>query len=194
MEPQVKIETDGDVDSPVHDNFVAGPSALGPDWWPDDHRAKWVDNLTDTELLNAAGIEPVVSTAEAAEYFDRTTQWIYWGLKPDPVTGEVRFVWPDGTPIAPDRIGDPEHGQRRFTTPILMAILQSCYRRGNVSTEDLKKIVRRIRYTEMGVEWRQREGWKQVDLGRNRRRWVKPEDAVYDRKSKSWKLRKRKDA
>lgn len=149
-----------------------------------------LDKMTDAQLLAEAGIEPVVSTSEAAEYFDRTSQWIYWGLKPDPDTGEIRFVWPDNSPIIPERIGEGTNSRRRFTTPILRAILAASYRRGNITDDELKIIIRRIRYTELGVEWRQREGWRFVNLGRNRHRWVKPEHAYMDTRNKVWKLRK----
>ena len=149
-----------------------------------------LDKASDSNLMAMAGIEPIVSTTEAAEYFDRTSQWMYWGLKPDPETGEHVFVWPDGTPIVPERIGDPATGRRRFTMPILRAILQASYRRGNIEAGELQTVIRRIRYTELGVEWRDREGWKYVDLGRNRHRWVRPENAYYDRRAKVWKLKK----
>lgn len=148
-----------------------------------------LEKASDSDLMAMAGIEPIMSTTEAAEYFDRTSQWVYWGLKPDENTGEHIFVWPDGAPIVPERIGDPKTGRRRFTTEILRAILQASYRRGNIEAGELQTIIRRIRYTELGVEWREREGWRYVDLGRNRHRWVKPEDAYYDRSAKVWKLR-----
>lgn len=74
--------------------------------------------------------------------------------------------------------------------PILRAILQASYRRGNIEAGELQTVIRRIRYTELGVEWRDREGWKYVDLGRNRHRWVRPENAYYDRRAKVWKLKK----
>lgn len=199
MEPTGQ-HTIGDDFEPLSQD-AEGPLSLGPEWssvyedgagstrWHGSPQAaEWVDSFTAEELLAESGIEPVVSTAEAAEYFGRTTQWIYWGLKPDSLTGEIRFVWPDGTPIEPERAGDPQRGRRRFTTSILRAILECCYRRGNIDPEELKTILRRIRYTEVGIEWREREGWKYVDLGRNRHRWVRPEDAVYDQDTKSWKL------
>lgn len=154
--------------------------------------AAWIDpeDMSSAELLAEAGVEPIVSTSEAAEYFDKTSQWIYWGLKPDPETGKARFTWPDGSEIVPERIGEGVNSRRRFTTPILRAILTSCYRRGTVTDDELKVIIRRIRYTELGVEWREREGWKRVHLGRKRYRWVKPELAY--RSEGEWKLRKAK--
>lgn len=172
---------DGTVQVPQNENAIAKEIAE-------------LDKASDSNLMAMADIEPIVSTTEAAEYFDRTSQWMYWGLKPDDQTGEHVFVWPDGTPIVPERIGDPVTGRRRFTMPILRAILQASYRRGNIESGELQTVIRRIRYTELGVEWRDREGWKYVDLGRNRHRWVRPEDAEYDRRAKVWKLKKEPEA
>lgn len=192
MEPQVSIETQTDGQDPEPLRYDAEGLPVFEDWDdPVETAIAALDNMTDSELLAEAGIEPVVSTAEAAEYFDRTSQWIYWGLKPHEKTGKAVFVWSDGSNIVPERVGDPEEGRRRFTTPILRAILKACYQRGNITDDELKKIIRRIRYTELGVEWRQREGWRYVDLGRNRHRWVKPEKAYMDTRNKVWKLRKK---
>ena len=209
MQPQVSHNmANGSSQEPLR-NDAEGPLAFAE--WTDSHggggemhtegeSAEWtdeqsaeidaLDKASEADLLAMAGIEPIVSTTEAAEYFDRTTQWIYWGLKPDEKTGEHVFVWPDGSPIVPDRVGDSVNGRRRFTMPILRAILTSSYRRGNIDPGELKTVIRRIRYTELGVEWREREGWKYVDLGRNRHRWVRPDRAYYDHKTKAWKLRK----
>lgn len=142
-----------------------------------------VEDMTDEELLSEAGVEPIFSTSEAAEFFDRSNQWLYWGLR------EKVFTYEDGTPIIPDRIGDAVHGRRRFTAPILKEIMRSSYRRGNLDADQIKTIMRRIKYAEQGVEWREREGWKYVHLSRNRWRWVRPGDAVKDPKSKEWVLR-----
>ena len=177
--------------TPEHTAEIKLAESQGMEWGEWKAKVNALDKMNEAELLQEAGVDPAVSTTEAAEYFDRTTQWIYWGLKPDPETGEHVFVWPDGTPIVPDRIGDPVTGRRRFTMPILRAILQSCYRRGNIEAQELQDIIRRIRYTELGVEWREREGWKYVDMGRNRHRWAKAEDAYYDRRSQSWRLKKK---
>jgi hypothetical protein len=142
-----------------------------------------VVDMTDEELLSEAGVEPIFSTSEAAEFFDRSNQWLYWGLR------EKIFTHDDGTPIIPERIGDASHGRRRFTVPILKEIMRSSYRRGNLDQDQIKAIMRRIKFAERGVEWREIEGWKYVNLGRNRHRWVRPEDAMKDPKTKEWKLR-----
>lgn len=129
---------------------------------------KQVEDITDEQLLAEAGVVQFYSTSETAQFFDKTNQWIYWGLGRD-TDGMPVFVYPDGKPILPERIGDPKTGRRRFTLAVIKAILLSSYRRGNVSEDDLKKILRRIRINELGGEWRQREGWHKI-----RGKWVHP--------------------
>lgn len=145
--------------------------------------AATVESMTDEELMAEAGVEPIFSTTEAAEFFDRSNQWLYWGLR------EGVFTDDDGNPLDPERIGDPSKGRRRFTVSVLKDIMRSSYRRGNIDPDHLKTIMRRIRYAELGVEWREREGWHYAHLGRSRYRWVRPEDAEWDAKAKEWKLR-----
>lgn len=143
------------------------------------HSASIVPN---EDLMAEAGLVPIYSTSEAAEFFDRSNQWLYWGLR------EGVFTSDDGTPIRLDRDGAGS-GRRRFTLPIIKQIMLSSYRRGNLSPDQLKTIMRRIKFAELGVEWREREGWKHVDLGRNRHRWVRPELAERSR-SGEWRLKK----
>ena len=131
---------------------------------------------TQEELWNDAGVDPIFSTSEAAEFFDRSNQWLYWGLR------EGVFTHADGTLIEPERIGHPVRGRRRFTIPIIKEIMKSSYRRGNLGPEQLKTIMRRVRYAQEGVEWREREGWKYIHLSRNRYRWVRPELVEKDSK------------
>jgi hypothetical protein len=127
-----------------------------------------LENITDEQLLADAGVVPIYSTTEAAQFFNRTNQWLYWGLRGDDQEGPV-FIYPDGRPIEPDRIGDPKSGRRRFTLPIIKEILLSSYRRGNIEPEELKVILRRIRINELGGEWREREGWHKI-----RGKWIHP--------------------
>ena len=70
----------------------------------------------------------------------------------------------------------------------------SSYRRGNMSQEELKTVMRRIKFAERGVEWREREGWRYANLGRNRHRWTHPSECVM-RSGEWWdksKVKKRK--
>jgi hypothetical protein len=142
-----------------------------------------VDDVSDEQLMADYGVEQVFSTTDTAEFFDRTNQWLYWGLR------EGVFTHEDGKLVDPDRIGDPERGRRRFTLPIIKDILVSSYRRGNIEPDELKHILRRIRIAELGGEWREKEGWHQVELGKRKVRWVKPENCVFDESVQKWVLR-----
>lgn len=139
-----------------------------------------VDSITDEELMTEAGVEPIYSTTEAAEFFDRSNQWLYWGLR------EGVFVDDFGVPLDPSRQGAPDRGRRRFTLPIIRDIMRSAYRRGNIHPDHLKVILRRIKYAERGVEWREQEGWRYACLGKSRYKWVRPEDAIWDAPSREW--------
>lgn len=149
---------------------------------PRKRNPRAADEMSDEELLRDAGVEPIFSTSEAAEFFDRSNQWLYWGLR------EQVFTEADGTPIDPDRIGHPVRGRRRFTIPLLREIMKSSYRRGNLDGEQLTTIMRRIKFAEQGIEWREREGWHYTHLGRNRYRWLKPEMTVWNSKAGEWNL------
>lgn len=134
-------------------------------------RDRQIENITDEQLLADAGVTLYYSTTEAAQFFDKTNQWLYWGMGRDAKGGPPVFVMPDGTPIVPERVEGPD-SRRRFTLPIIKEILLSSYRRGNIEPEELKKILRRIRINELGGEWREREGWVKI-----RGKWVHPDQA-----------------
>ena len=58
------------------------------------------------------------------------------------------------TSPAPGCVGDPSLGRRRFTLGVIKDMLLSSYRRGNVTPEELTKMLRRIRIAEMGGNWK----------------------------------------
>lgn len=187
----VDHETDRPAFSDRGDQPVHTPSA--PDTGSETHPQKpprktprrarrSADSMSNEDLLREAGIEPIFSTSEAAEFFDRSNQWLYWGLR----TGV--FTDDKGVTITPERIGESERGRRRFTVSILKDIMKSSYRRGNLSDEQLAVVMRRIKLAEERVEWREREGWNYTHLGRNRHRWVKPELTVWNSSAKEWNL------
>lgn len=113
----------------------------------ENFKEKVVANHFNDEMLMSS-VEKVYSTSRAAEFFGRSTQWIYWGLRADPDTGHPVFVYKDGTPILPERIGTM--GKRRFTLPIIREIALCCYRRGNLKEEELEAIMARILLAEFG--------------------------------------------
>jgi hypothetical protein len=135
-----------------------------------EHAVAEAAAVSDKQLLAEAGIEPIFSTTETAEFFDRSNQWLYWGLR------NKVFTDRDGNPLDIDRIGDPKSGRRRFTLPIIDDILQSSYRRGNIEPDELVRILRRIRIARAGGEWREREGWHRVPVTKNRTRWAHPDN------------------
>lgn len=102
--------------------------------------AEPVVEADDDELL--AGVEKVYSTAEAAEFFGKSNQWLYWGLRNN------IFVDVNGQTIEPHRIGKGK--RRRFTLPIIREIALACYRRGNLKEDELKAILRKILLAEHG--------------------------------------------
>jgi hypothetical protein len=73
--------------------------------------------------------EKYYSTSEAARFFGKSVQWVYWAMR----TGV--FTQPDGEPIEPIRVG--KNGRRRFTLPVLRDMARSCYRRGIVGEDEL---------------------------------------------------------
>jgi hypothetical protein len=105
-------------------------------------------HLDDDSLLH--GVEKVYSTSRCAEFFGRSTQWVYWGLRPDPRTGQQPFSYKDGSPIQPERVGPM--GKRRFTLPIIREIALACYRRGAIKEEEeLETVMAKILIAEFGV-------------------------------------------
>ena len=78
---------------------------------------------------------------------------------------------------------------RRYTVPIIREMAASAYACGNIDLVKLTAILRRCRYAELGVEWREVEGWKYVHLGRHRYRWVHPDKAVLDEETGDWTVR-----
>lgn len=141
-------------------------------------------NSTDKQLFSESGIERVYTTTEAAEFFDKTNQWLYYC--------EREGIWTkkDGTPILPRRVGGTATGNRVFTLDIIEEILRSTYRRTNVDAEDLMRILRRIEIARAGGEWREAEGWQKVKMSANRSRWF-PKDKV-EKIGGEWVLRKGK--
>lgn len=98
------------------------------------------DELANTGVL--AGVEKVYSTSEAAQFFGKSNQWLYWGMRNN------IFTNPDGSKIEPQRIG--KGGRRRFTLPVIHDIALSCYRRGNLKEHELKDILVKIARAEQG--------------------------------------------
>ena len=115
------------------------PKQLAKDW--KEFKKAAIEGDFDAESLTE-GVQKVYSTSRAAAFFGRSNQWLYWGLR----TGI--FTYKDGSPIEPERVGPI--GKRRFTLPIIREIALSCYRRGNLSEDELQIIMERILLAEFG--------------------------------------------
>jgi hypothetical protein len=109
---------------------------------------EWAKDRQFTQDSLLEGVEKIYSTTGAAKFFGRSTQWIYWGLRKDPKTGEQIFTYKNGEPIRPERVG--KMGKRRFSLPIIREIALSCFRRGQFTEEELEQIMARILVAEFG--------------------------------------------
>lgn len=94
------------------------------------------EELSDRELV--AGIERWYSTAEAAAFFDRSSQWLYDRWK------KGKLTLADGSPIPVHRIGDGPRATRRYTLDTIAEIAQSLYRAGTLKMPELKIVLRRV--------------------------------------------------
>jgi hypothetical protein len=101
----------------------------------------------DVDIL-LHGVDKVYSTAQAAKFFGRSTQWIYWGLRKDATTGEQVFSYKNGDPILPERVG--KMGKRRFTLPLIREIALASHRRGNLTERELEEVMAKILLAEFG--------------------------------------------
>ena len=115
--------------------------------WDEFRRRAIAQHFTEESL--SEGTEKVYSTSKVAQFFGRSNQWVYWGLRPGP-SGEQVFTYRDGTPIRPERVG--KGGRRRFTLPIIREIALSCYRRGQITEEELQAIMAKILLAEFGPQ------------------------------------------
>lgn len=112
------------------------------DHW-EEFRRKVVSEEFNREALTE-GVQKIYSTAQAAAFFGRTAQWIYWCLR------NGIFTYRDGTPILPERVG--KNHRRRFTLPMVREMALSHYRRGNLTEEELEAIMKRILLAEFGSD------------------------------------------
>jgi hypothetical protein len=108
--------------------------------WDDFRRAMLSKEWDEDSLLE--GEEKVYSTSQAAKFFGRSNQWVYWGLR------EGIFTYKNGDPILPERAGT--NGRRRFTLPLIREIALSCYRRGQIQEPELHDILAKVLLAEFG--------------------------------------------
>ena len=120
----------------------------------------------ETVDIDLAGIARVYSTEEAAEFFAKSPQWLYWGLTPreegggglfykqvtDPETGELLHDPDTGDPLM-EPIEPDKHGKRgilRYDLDTIKAMGVSLYQRRTIDKEGLQEIVRKIHMARIG--------------------------------------------
>ncbi|QDH91780.1 hypothetical protein SEA_PHRAPPUCCINO_105 [Mycobacterium phage Phrappuccino] len=95
-------------------------------------------------------LEKTYSSEEVAKkFFGKSTQWLYWGMRDKDAEGNAItpvFVYEDGTPIEPKKIGKGQ--RRRYTLPIIKEMAAACYRRGNLKEPELRKVFAKIEAAE----------------------------------------------
>jgi len=99
--------------------------------------------------LSSERVEKSYSSAEVVEFFNKSKQWLYWGMRTKDAAGNTVtpvFVYRDGTPIEPIFIGKGK--RRRYTLPIIREMALSCYRRGNLKEPELRKVLAKITAAE----------------------------------------------
>ena len=80
------------------------------------------------------------STAEAAAYLGKSSDWISRGLR------NKDFTYPDGSVVVPIQAG--RRGRRTFTIAMLRAIAWSGYRRGGLSQGQFNAVLVRLAFGE----------------------------------------------
>lgn len=93
------------------------------------------------------GTDKTYTTSDIARIFDKTKEWVYWGLTPNH-RGVTPFSDKHGNSIEPVRVGMREH--RRFTLAQAREIALSCHRRGTMNYDELEKVMSRILIAEFG--------------------------------------------
>jgi hypothetical protein len=114
---------------------------------------RWRENAIKSGVVQDVllfGVDKVFSTVETARFFGRSRGWVYWGLEPDPETGEAPFSYRDGTPIVPERVPMGKLQKRVFTLADIYEIARLWHRRGNLNDEELEDVMDRILVAEFG--------------------------------------------
>lgn len=122
------------------------------------------------DILADSGV-PVrwYSSTEAAAFFDKTVQWLYWGMRHPPHGGRLFIepvldargrptLNPDGTTVMRDipvyRLGDPKTGKRRFDIPTIRKFATSAYHQANIKEPKLTAVLQRLVVAERGGNWK----------------------------------------
>jgi len=148
------------------------------------------------DILADSGV-PVryYSSPEAAAFFDKTVQWLYWGMRHPPLGGRL-FIEPvldeDGSPLMEEieyddgsvevvpmvrdipvtRLNNDPLGKRRFDIPTIRKFAVSAYQQANIKEPKLRAVLERLVVAERGGNWkaipipvRKEEGEDEPDPG-----------------------------
>jgi hypothetical protein len=134
----------------------------------------------ETIDIDLSGIERVYNTEETAQFLGKSSQWMYWALKPraeggggqftrqirDPDTDEVLSE----VPIEPERIG--KTGIRRYTLKVIQEMGVSMHQHATIDFDELKEIVRRVQLARLGR-------WQPVVKKKTKRKRKKTEAIIH---------------
>ena len=139
--------------------------------------------------IDLSGVERVYSSEETACFFDKSPQWLYWGLNlreegggglfyrqvRDPQTGEPVIDQQTGeplrVPIEPRYIG--KRKIRRFTLQIIKDMAVSLYQNATIKTPELHDILGRIQLARLGKWVPEPKKKSQSEFVKVKGKWVK---------------------
>ena len=117
----------------------------------------------ETIDVDLSGIERVYNTEEAAQFFGKSPQWMYWAMRSrddgsggwfyyaldDPDHPPLDPENPEPRPIEPERHG--KKGIRRFNLEVIQNMAVSLYQKGGMrSIDQLQEVVRRVQLAKTG--------------------------------------------
>jgi len=109
----------------------------------------------ETIDVDLSGIERVYNTEEAAQFFDKSPQWMYWAMKPRDDGGGGWFYYPADDDHAEPWLIEPERrgakGIRRFNLKVIQDMAVSLYQKGGMrSIDELQEIIKRVQLARTG--------------------------------------------
>lgn len=103
------------------------------------------------DMVKDAGVETRrYNTKQAAAFFGKTNQWMYWALKPKAKKGGDLFLLDDGTRIEPDWSGNA----RFYTLDVIKEMAVCLYNKDKLSEAKFRLVLEKILVAEAGGDWR----------------------------------------
>lgn len=110
------------------------------EWVELEEKRKEIYARPDANLV--AGVKRWYSAREAANFFGRSSTWIYNAID------SKKFKDEDGVPLQFKTVGDGPRPRMRFDLEVIREMALSCYRDGTVKMTELKAIFRRLAESE----------------------------------------------